>query len=185
VTSASDSSDTPAQLLIWDTSPLHHAIRADKIDILGDMARTRQGVPRRNLTTQAVTDEISRYQLPLVGLDWLEIQHVDHLDELAALVKWMDLVSGGKSNQGEATVLAWAEVHNAVAVIDDKDAHRIGRAAGLEVWGSLRVIAESVLDGRSTAYMATTLVDALIDTGARYPCPRGQFITWAKENNLL
>ncbi|MEU1211240.1 hypothetical protein ABZ424_01995 [Streptomyces sp. NPDC005790] len=111
--------------------------------------------------------------------------HVDDLTELEALVDWMNRVSGAKSNHGEATVLAWAEVHNATAVIDDGDARRIGRKAGLDVRGSLRIVAESVSDGHTTPYVATNPVDAMIDTGARYPCPRGQFISWAKENSLL
>lgn len=119
------------------------------------------------------------------GLHWLETVHVDGLDELTALVDWMGRASGQKSNQGEATVLAWAEVHEAVAVIDDRDAVRVGRAGGLEVWGSLRVIADSVRDGRTTPYVATTFVDALISTGMRYPCPPGGFVDWAKRNSLM
>lgn len=174
-----------ASLLIWDTSPLLHAIKAEKIEILGDIARNRQGGTRRNVTTQAVISEINHFQLPLVGSEWLEIVHVDDLAELEALVTWMDLVSGAKSNHGEATVLAWAQIHHATAVVDDADARRIGRNAGLEVWGSLRVMAESVRNGHTTAYVATALVDAMIDTGARYPCPRGQFINWARQNSLV
>ncbi|MCI0384055.1 hypothetical protein [Streptomyces sp. CNQ085] len=57
--------------------------------------------------------------------------------------------------------------------------------AGLQVWGSLRVVAESVKDGRVTEYAATAFVDALLDTGIRYPFPRGGFITWAKHNSLF
>ncbi|WP_063727776.1 hypothetical protein [Streptomyces sp. RTd22] len=178
-------SDASAELLVWDTSPLHHAIKADKIDILGDIAQNSNGVPRRNITTQAVIEELAHHQLPCTGLSWLEIKHVDGLDELGALVEWMDRVSGQRSNQGEATVLAWAQVHKAVAVIDDGDARRIGRDAGLEIWGSLRVIAESVRDGRTTAYAATAFVDALMATGARYPCRQGEFVQWAKQVSLL
>lgn len=182
---ASSASSPVGQLCVWDTSPLHHAIKADKIDLLADMARTWNGAPRRNVTTQAVLDEISHYGLPLAGLDWLEVVHVDHLEELAALVKWMDLVSGQNSNHGEATVLAWAEVHGAVAVVDDGDARRIARRAGLEVWGSLRVIAEAVKESRATEYAANVFVDALMDSGMFCPCQRGQFINWAKQMGLL
>jgi predicted nucleic acid-binding protein len=171
--------------LIWDASALHHAIKAGKVDVLADMAGCQGGAPRRNLTTAAVLDEIAHHRLPVAGLDWLETVHVDGLDELAALVDWMSRVSGQKSNQGEATVLAWAEVHDAVAVIDDRDAVRVGRAGGLAVCGSLSVIAEAVRDGRTTAYVATTFVDALMSTGMRYPCSTGGFVAWAKQNGLL
>lgn len=174
-----------AQVLVWDTSPLHHAIKAEKIDVLADITRNGCGAARRNVTTQAVISELSLYRLPLAGLEWLEVVHVDDLAEIGALIAWMSRVSGSKSNQGEATVLAWEEVHSATAVVDDGDARRIGRRAGLDIWGSLRVIAESVRSGHTTPYVAATLVDAMIGTGMRYPCARGQFINWAKQQGLL
>lgn len=177
--------DQHGRVLVWDTSPLHHAIKADKIDILGDLAGTSRGCPRRNVTTQAVMDELRRHQLPAAGLGWLEVVHVDGLDELTALLAWVERVSAQQANQGEATVLAWAQVHGAIPVVDDRDARRAARGAGLEVWGSLRVIAESVSEGRLTEYAATAFVDSLADTGARYPCGRGEFITWAHRHGLL
>ncbi|UCM88253.1 hypothetical protein [Streptomyces marincola] len=176
-----------APMLVWDASPLHHAIKAGKIDVLADIARNGGGAPRLNVTTQAVVSELEHYRLPVVDLTWLDVVHVDDLDEIESLVRWMTRVSGSKSNQGEATVLAWAEVHGAIAVLDDADARRIARREGLEVWGSLRVLAESVSSGYVTSYVATTLVDAMIESGARYPaaCSRGRFIHWAKDAGLL
>lgn len=185
MTEASGADAPHGQVLVWDTSPLLHAIRADKIDLLADIAAQWRGIPRRHVTTAAVIDEINHHRLPVAGLNWLDTVHVDGLSEITALVAWMERVSGQQSNQGEATVLAWAEIHGAVPVIDDRDARRAARAAGLEVWGSLRVVAESVRDGRITEYAATVFVDALLDTGIRYPCPRGGFVTWAKQNDLL
>ncbi|MFF1463139.1 hypothetical protein [Streptomyces sp. NPDC058330] len=76
-----------------------------------------------------MVSEISHFRLSLAGTEWLEIVHVDDLTEREALVDWMNRVSGAKSNHGEATVLAWAEVHGATAVVDDADARRIGRGA--------------------------------------------------------
>ncbi|WP_435172659.1 hypothetical protein [Actinacidiphila sp. bgisy145] len=172
-------------VLIWDTSPLLHAIKAGKTDVLHDFARTWSGGPRRNVTTQTVRHEITRQGLELGGLDWLDVVRLDDLDELNRLVVWMERVSGQKSNHGEATVLAWADVHRAVAVVDDGDARRIGRRHGLGVCGSLRIVAEAIADGRTTAYVATTFVDALIGTGMRYPCQPGQLIPWAKQNGFI
>lgn len=185
MTSAAQSAGSSAPVLIWDASPVFHAIKAGKIDVLGDIARHGQGNVRRNVTTQAVVSEISSFGLPLLGMEWLEVVHVDDLSELEALVSWMDRVSGAKSNHGEATVLAWAEVHGATAVVDDGDARRIARREGLPVCGSLRLIAESVSLGHTTSYVAAGLVDAMIDSGARYPCARGQFINWAKQQKIL
>ncbi|MEU6486354.1 hypothetical protein [Streptomyces sp. NPDC046887] len=171
--------------LIWDTSPILHAIKAGKLDILGDIAQNCGGVARRNVTTQAVISEIDYFQLPLEGAGWLEVVHVDDLRELEALVTWMALVAGAKSNHGEATVLTWSQIHGARAVVDDRDAQRIGQQNGLDVCGSLRVVAESVSDGHITEYAGSALVDSMIDSGARYPCQRGQFLPWCKQHGLL
>lgn len=185
MTSQSALTGAAGQVLVWDTSPLLHAIKAGKTDVLHDFARAGSGGPRRNVTTGTVLHEIRHQSLEAGGLDWLDVVQLDDLDELNRLVVWMERVSGQKSNQGEATVLAWADVHGATAVVDDGDARRIGRRHGLRVCGSLRVIAEAVAEGRATEYVATTFVDALIGTGMRYPCQPGAFILWAKQNGLL
>lgn len=171
--------------LVWDASPLHHAIKADRIDVLGSLAKGTGEGPVRNVTTNAVTQELQAYSLPTAGLTWLEVVHVDGLPELSALVRWMDVVSGQKSNEGEATVLAWAETHHAIPVVDDKRARRAARCAGMEVWSLLRVVAESVRMGSLSELSAERFVDTLIDTGARYPCGRGKFREWAKCNGVL
>ncbi|KAB1144461.1 hypothetical protein F7R91_21845 [Streptomyces luteolifulvus] len=155
------------------------------MDTLADLAAEYRGLPRRNVTTAAVIEELRHYDLDVSGLGWLEVQHVDGLAELTALVRWMERVSGQKSNHGEATVLAWADVHGAVAVIDDLDARKAARAGGLTVWGVLRVIAEGVRGGRATEYVASGLVDALLASGARYPFAQGGFLEWARKNGLL
>ncbi|WP_052681925.1 hypothetical protein [Saccharothrix sp. ST-888] len=171
--------------LVWDTSPLFHAIKADRIDLLADLAREWQGVPRRNITTATVIHELTHANLDISGLGWLELVHVDGLDELGALVRWMAVVSGERSNQGEATVLAWAEVHGGTAVIDDADARRAAQTHGLPVQGSLRVLAEALKEGRVTEYAANAFADALAETGARYPFGPGGFLAWAQRMRLL
>ncbi|WP_282202162.1 hypothetical protein [Kitasatospora fiedleri] len=171
--------------LVWDASPLFHAVKADHIDLLADFARESQGVPRRNVTTATVVHELSHADLDVSGLGWLEVVHVDGLDELGALVRWMAVVSGERSNQGEATVLAWAEVHGATAVIDDADARRAARKHAMPVQGSLRVLADALREGRVTEYAANAFADATAATGARYPFGPGGFLSWAGRMKLL
>jgi len=171
--------------LVWDTSPLLHAIKADVIDRLGELAATWHGAAQRNVTTAAVISEIAFHGLSTSDLAWLEVVHVDDLAELDALVRWMQLVSGQKSNHGEATVLAWAEVHGATSVIDDSDARGAAQKAGQPVQGSLRVISDAVQDGAISEYAASALVDALLASGARYPFGQGGFIAWATTMKLL
>ncbi len=82
-------------------------------------------------------------------------------------------------------MLAWAEVHQATSIIDDDDARRVGQQYGLEVHGSLWLVAQAIDVGRITEATASTFVDVLIARGARYPCPVGGFCSWARESRLF
>ena len=144
------------RILVGDTSPLHHAIKAQRIDLLAYLV-----AGHRNVTTAAVIQELEHYRLPTDGLDWLEVVHVDGLQELIALVEWMN------------------------RVVDDQDARSAAKSAGMAVCGSLRIVAAAAKAGRVTRYEAGRLIDDLIDTGARYPCHRGKFVDWAIRNKLL
>ena len=60
-----------SQILVWDASALHHAIMADRLDVLGDLA---SGLPTgrwRNVTTATVLSELDRNGLTADG-SWLE-----------------------------------------------------------------------------------------------------------------
>lgn len=109
--------DADPVILAWDSSALHHAALADRLDVLGSIVR-----PWRNVTTAAVREELAGNGLTIDSEQWLETVHVDGLNELVSLAKWVQAFSCQKHNRGEATVLAWAETHGAVAIIDDRDA---------------------------------------------------------------
>lgn len=132
----------------WDASALHHAARADRLDVFGDLTKSYD-----NVTTAAVVEELARYGLAeaVERSEWLRVVHVDGLDELPALVGWVSRLSAGQHHRGEATVCAWADVHGAVAVIDDDNARRTARRAALDVHGSLWVFAAGVRAGTRCA----------------------------------
>jgi len=114
-------------ITVWDTSPLWHAGLADRLDVLGDCAKGPEAARWRNVTTATVVSELERNGLT-PGLGWLEIVHVDELDELLATMKWtthMGVNASQGANLGEATVCAWAEVHGGTAIIDEKDAREV------------------------------------------------------------
>ncbi|MEV6611382.1 hypothetical protein [Kutzneria sp. NPDC051319] len=90
--------------LVWDASALHHAIAADRVDVLGDLASSW-----RNVSTAAVSAELRRNGLSLAA-PWIEIVHVDEPDELRSLFAWAQALGAGARDIGEATVCAWAEV---------------------------------------------------------------------------
>lgn len=165
--------------LVWDTSPILHAGLIDRLDVLGDIA---SGWPR-NVTTAAVVEELEPESIAVP--DWLEVVHVDGLSELVALGSWLQRVSAGSHHRGEATVLAWAEVHLAIPIIDDKDARIAAQHAGLAAHGTLWVVANAFQDKRITRAAASGFIDAMQGSGARYPFEPGGFIGWAESQDLL
>ena len=50
------------ETLVWDASALHHAILADRVDVLGDLAS-----PWRNVSTATVNGELRRNGLHLAA----------------------------------------------------------------------------------------------------------------------
>jgi predicted nucleic acid-binding protein len=168
--------------LVWDASALHHAARADRLDVFGDLAKMYD-----NVTTAAVVEELAGYGLAeaVERSSWSRVVHVDGLDELPALVGWVAKLSAGEHHRGEATVCAWADVHGAIAVIDDGDARRTARAADLDVHGSLWVFAAGVRAGAVGMPAVDGLVATLVRKGARYPLRGETFSTWARTSGLL
>lgn len=173
-------------LLVWDASALHHAARADRLDVLHDLAFGEPQRPWRHVTTAAVLDELSSHGFNSTAFNWLQTVHVDGIDELHCLVTWMQRVGAtDRLHRGEATVFAWADRHCAVVVIDDQSARRVAQQHGLEVHGSLWVMAKGVEHGRATVESASSLADTLLKHGARYPFEVGGFRHWAVAQGLL
>jgi predicted nucleic acid-binding protein len=171
------------EVLVWDASALHHAMNIDRLDVLVNCVKGGASSSSEQLTTAAVIQELARYGLP--APPQVAVVHVDNLDELLVLASWTNRVSSAEHNRGEATVCAWAEVHQATAIIDDREAREVARTAGLEVHGPLWLVARAVRTGVLPERTASNLVDMLIADGARYPHGRGEFARWARGMGLL
>lgn len=100
------------------------------------------------------------------------------------MADWTDVMSASVHNRGEATVCAWASVHAATAVIDDADARRVARKSGLQVVGTLRILAEAIRSGQETIASANSLADTIAAHGARYPFGAGGFYAWVQREGL-
>jgi predicted nucleic acid-binding protein len=170
------------RVLVWDASGLHHPARAERLDVLGDIAKRFD-----NVTTAAVLDELDTYvlgeEVRLTG--WVRAVHVDGLTELPALVRWTNLLSVDVHHRGEATVCAWAEVHGATAIIDDADARVAAAKGGVDVHGSLWVMAGAVRDGALAEVAADRFVELLVREGARFPDMPNGFSAWARSGRMI
>ena len=167
---------------IIDTSVLSPFARAEKLDLL-----ERLTAGSRRLITRSVQDELeigteSYPKLKNVRLlSWLESVRVDSLPELMAFAAYTRLLGDDESrNVGESSVLAYAEVHCSVALMDDAVAVQVGRRRDVKVQRTLSLISGAIRSNILREGEAVALVDDLIVAGARYPCTSDEFRDWRR-----
>jgi predicted nucleic acid-binding protein len=172
--------------LVFDSAPLSCFARAKRLPLLEQLTRGYERV-----TTRAVLDEITdgvrdcpELQEAL-GLEWLQVQPVDGLDELRLFALYAGRLGAGKHDIGEASVLALAEANGAIAFTDDNAAVQIAKERGVRVQRSLALVALGVRRGMLSEGEALLLADELLRAGARFPFSPGEFIAWAKGQGLL
>ena len=140
---------------------------------------------------QAVLDEVTRGTsmypelAQIASLEWLRVVHVDGLSELQAFAEYSNRLGAGERDIGEASTLAWAEVHGATAILDERAGTRHGRERGVTVRGTLSLIAHGQQTGLLSENDCEHLVDALSDTEAWFPCDGSTFMSWARSEGLL
>lgn len=171
----------PGITLVWDASALHPAASADRLDVLADLAKSHPLV-----TTAAVLEELKKYQLERAVMNaGFTVVHVDGLDEVVSLGEWVGRIGATKAhNRGEVTVLAWADVHRAIAIIDDRDARLVAQRNLVEAHGTLWLIVQAINHGRLSPRSAESLVDTLRHHGARYPTDGTNLRQWAENADI-
>lgn len=179
-------SATPRVVLVLDAMCLNHFARVDRLDVLRELL-----IDDACLTTYVVIDEIGRgvktcaELQQAVELDWIEKIPLDSIGELERYSEWVERIGAGEHDLGEASVFALAELRNAVAITDDQSATRVGRKFGIEVHGTLWLLARSCREGKLTMTAAGVLVDMLAASGMRLPVTGREFDSWARRHDLL
>ncbi|MFI9386905.1 hypothetical protein [Kutzneria sp. NPDC052558] len=179
-------SDAPRSVLVLDAMCLNHFARIDRLDVLRDLL-----VGDECCTTYVVLDEIRAgvathpdLQAAL-ELEWISPVRLESITELECFVAWADRIGAGEHNVGEASVFAVAELRRATAITDDRTATRVARTFGVEVHGTVWLLARACRDGKLTVTAAGNLVDMLSATGMRLPCTGPEFPSWACQHGLL
>jgi predicted nucleic acid-binding protein len=118
---------------------------------------------------------------------WLTPVRIEGLAELTVFAEYVRILGSGPRNIGEAETLAWAETHDAVAVIDERAGARAGQQRGVAVHGTLWLIARAIRAAALERHEVVELIDALADAEAWFPSEaRGEgFFRWAAEHGLL
>lgn len=176
----------PHRLVVFDTVVLSHFALADRLDVLaylmlGQPCATtavvihelREGVPGHPALTAAL------------DADWIQIFALDQPDEVRAFAQWTRRLGATVRDKGEASVFALAEKLHGLAITDDRDATRVGRAYGIHVHGTIWLLARACQAGKLTEVNAGAIVDSLRETGHRLPCTGGEFPAFGRRFGLL
>lgn len=172
--------------LVFDTTSLSSFARADRLDVLGDLlAGAETHVP--HVVREEIRDGIAAHPAlaHVLDVEWLRTFPLDTIGRLRRFTQWASRVGAGSRNLGEASVLAAAEELGAVALIDDRDATRVGRAYGVSVHGTLWLLGCACRDGKLTEVGAGNIVDSLAATGMRLPCAGADFPRFARVHKLF
>ncbi|RMD61866.1 DUF3368 domain-containing protein [Candidatus Parcubacteria bacterium] len=139
---------------ISNTSPLLYLYRIGKIDLLPRLFDEVFTVP-------AVVDELQQgkakgYDVPVIErYEWLQVMSPQQVPS-----EWLVRDLG----RGELETMALAlEQPEKVIILDDALPRQIARAAGLEVWGTLRVLLEA--KKREMIPQMSAVVDELKQSG--------------------
>lgn len=172
--------------LAFDSSVLSAFAEAGELDMLEYYLSGRPSVATDVVRAELSVGASTRHALKAVAdAEWLARGVLSTDAELLAFARWASLVGSGTRDLGEASVFAYAETNDAVAVTDDRAATRVARAHGLEVHGTLWLISGFCATEKLTEYAATRLIDSLRAVGARMPCTGNEFPVWARKEGLL
>ncbi|MEV6554702.1 hypothetical protein AB0M22_03200 [Nocardia sp. NPDC051756] len=172
--------------LVFDAMCLNHFAQIDRLDVLRDLL-----VQYECSTTEFVRKELragmADHPLLVNALesDWLGVVPLDSIEELILFDQWANRIGAGQRDVGEASIFAAAEILNGIAITDDKDATRVARKFGLEVHGTLWLLANACKLGKLSEGAAGNLIDMLIDSEMRLPCIGFEFPAWARSHGLL
>jgi predicted nucleic acid-binding protein len=180
------SSAAGVDALVLDAMGLSHFALAERLDVFRDLL-----VGKECWTTRVVLEELRRGTTEhptldaAVSAEWLSIAELNTLQEISLFAIWVRRIGAGERNLGEASVLAAAQLRKGVAVTDDREAVRVGRAHGAKVHGTVWLLAGACREGKLVEVAAGNLIDALRATGMRLPCTGAEFSHYARRYRLL
>lgn len=121
----------------------------------------------------------------VLGASWLTLKTVGDSEIMTFAFYHGRLVDLPPANVGECGVLALAEVHSAVAVIDDGTARRLAGVRGVAVKTSIAVLCDLINEGHLTLSTAEHVADRLLRTEYRLPFREGDFRRFVTERGLV
>ncbi len=156
--------------LVFDASPLSHFARAGRLETLerltaGDACHVTRAVMAELDAGVAAYPRLGE----VLAAAWLRVVAVDEPRELNVFAAYARSLVVGERNLGEASTLAWAEVHGALAVVDDLAARKLAHARGVSVRGSIGLVMQGVKSQVIGVADGRAILQELHKAGARLP----------------
>ncbi len=174
-------------VLVFDNTVLSHFARAGQLEALQHLAAAHRCVTPAEVMREVVAGLADHPALATaMNLPWVEIVELVEIQEIVAFARYKAELGGGPDrNNGEAAVLAWASVNQGIAIIDERAGTRAARRDGIDVHGTLWLIANGFKEGRPDRVVAERMVDELAATEMKLPVDGAGFFTWAYTEGLL
>lgn len=172
--------------LVVDTGPLSHLARAGWLSVLRSIAAGRSVViPDAVEAELRQGTHLNPHLQQVLDAEWITTRTLASDVEMAAFGRFASRLVVGTRNVGEAAVLAYADVHGAVAIIDDGAGRKAARDFSVALRPTLALLCHAIRDGLLTTRMVSDLADHLLETEYRLPFGPGGFEKWADEQGLV
>ena len=167
-------------VLVFDNSPLNYFARSGCLGVLEAIS-----VQHARFTTRIVREELraglrQHAELQLIlDAPWLGVvpEDVRTVSTFARLRR--------RLGDGEASVIAYSQVHGGTAVIDDQAGFKIAKQEGVAVTRTLNLVADAIHDGRMSDLQADTVLSLIQDAEAYLPAVDGSTLEWLRKERLI
>lgn len=167
---------------VFDTGPLSCFARAGRWDMLGDIVAASR-CTATDVVGRELADGVAHHPSlqDVLNAEWLQRAALETSDELGLFAEYSRTLDAG-----EASTLAWAEAHDAIALVDERAGVNVAQQRGIAVHGTLWLIAETLNSRLVNERQAITIVDDMLAAHAWFPFDRDdEFIAWARGEGLI
>lgn len=168
--------------LVFDTGPLSCFARAGQWDILGDIVAASR-CTATDVVGRELADGVAHHPSlqDVLDAEWLQRVALATSDEVGLFAEYSRTL-----DPGEASTLAWAEAHDAIAIVDERAGVNVAKQRGIAVHGTLWLIAQALNSRLVNERQAIRIVDDMLATHPYFPFKRAdEFIPWARREGLI
>ena len=132
------------QMLVFDTGPLSHVAKQGWLGALRFIVSGCCAVIPDTVVAELRVGLPHRPYLDMVlNAPWLDQHILSSPAELDAFATFSSFLVAKGRNRGEAGVLAYAKVHGATAIIDDRPARNVAQKHGITCRGTLSLVCDA------------------------------------------